>query len=185
MVSFWITVIGWWLWQFFLDAIYSTGVSPYAVRGGFLHVFGSDPAWWATLCLVLGALITMECAYRSVKRTLVIMGLGKWGSKWLSARTWRKAFGGWWRGRADTVWEGAGLERSVEEWGVEMWQEMERDPQVREMLRKLNADADGDGEQREEDEEEEEGGQKAEATLEKGKMADTESGRTTGGLFVS
>jgi phospholipid-translocating ATPase len=124
----------------------------------------------------------MECAYRSVKRTLVIMGLGKWGFKWLSARTWRKAFGGWWRGRADTVWGGAGLERSVEEWGVEMWQEMERDPQVREMLRKLNADADGEGEQQEEAEEEE--GQHVEVTLEKGKMVGTEAGQI-GGLFVS
>jgi phospholipid-translocating ATPase len=174
IVSFLITIAGWWAWQGLLNVIYSHDVTPYAVRNGFASVFGPDPSWWVTLVLVLAALITTECAYRSVKRTLVVMGLWKWGWKWLSGRTWKKAFGGWWRGNADTVWGGEGLERSVEEWGVEMWQEMEKDEGVREMLRRINA---GDEAGDEQDGREEEVGD--------GKVVDSEGSSRTGGLFVS
>lgn len=110
IASFVITISGWWAWQFFLSGAYSTkDVTPYAVRNGFTSVFGPDLAWWLTLIIVVGTLATGELAYRAVKRTLVAMGIWNWGS-----------------GRS---------KQNAEELSVEMWQEMEKDPAIKEMLK--------------------------------------------------
>ena len=103
------------------------------MRGGFASTFGRDPAWWLTLIVVLAVLATGELGYRAIKRSVVVMGLWRWGWKWLSWATWRKVF----RGGVGAAWSGDGVQESVEEWGVEIWQEMERDPDVRMMLRKM------------------------------------------------
>jgi phospholipid-translocating ATPase len=110
LACFIITIAGWWAWQFFLSGAYSTkAVTPYAVRDGFTSVFGPDPAWWLTLIVVLGTLTTGELAYRAIKRTLVTMGLWNWDPR---------------RSKPN-----------AEEVGVEVWQEMEKDPAVKEMLK--------------------------------------------------
>lgn len=85
-------------------------VTPYAVKHGFTSVFGKDLAWWLTLIAVLMALVTVEVAYRAVKRTIV------------------------------TTWRRNQLEKNAEEYSVETWQEMERDPAVREMLKVISRD---------------------------------------------
>ena len=96
------------MWQFFLSGAYSTGeVTPYAVKNGFTDVFGPDLAWWVTLILVVTALATAEVAYRAVKRNIAAMG----------------------------VWKGSRRSKNAEELDVEVWQEMEKDPAVREILR--------------------------------------------------
>lgn len=142
--SFAITTSGWWAWNGFLSSAYAGGVSPYAVRHGFATTFGSDLAWWLTLIVVVGVLTTAELGYRAVKRSLVVGGVWGWGSwrKWLSWAAWKRVFRG---GVASSVvWSGEGMQGSAEEWGVEMWQEMERDPGVRRMLRKMvRGDEDG------------------------------------------
>ncbi|KAK3318802.1 hypothetical protein B0H66DRAFT_517154 [Apodospora peruviana] len=139
LASFAITVAGWWAWQVFLAGIYAPGVWPYAVRGGFFTGFGQDPVWWATLAAVLGLLVSIELAYSSVKRNLIVLGLWKWGWKWMQWSTWRKAFG-----RSSTpMWDGGDGEgtktsTSLEEWDVELWQAMEKEPAIREALRRMS-----------------------------------------------
>ncbi|KAK3935563.1 hypothetical protein QBC46DRAFT_397213 [Diplogelasinospora grovesii] len=137
LLCFGITVSGWWAWQAFLAGIYSPGVWPYAVRGGFFGGFGQDPVWWLTLVAVFGLLVCIELAYRSIKRSLVVSGLWKWGWKWLSWSTWRKAFGPSSSGL--TWWSGDGTKTSsLEDWDVELWQTMEQDPAIKETLRKMS-----------------------------------------------
>lgn len=109
------------------------------MRGGFSTTFGRDLVWWVTLIVVLAVLVTAELSYRAVKRSVIVTGLWRWGWKWLSWTTWRKVF----RGGAGAVWSGEGVQGSAEEWGVEIWQEMEKDAGVRDMLRGI---ASGEGE---------------------------------------
>jgi phospholipid-translocating ATPase len=112
---FTLTFVGWWIWNAILAAAYSPGVSAYAVRKGFTLTFGSDPQWWLTLIVIIAILICMELAYKAVKRNLIIAGLWKW-----------------------PPWKEAALGESAEEWDLELWQEMEKDPAVRERLRRMN-----------------------------------------------
>jgi len=137
LASFLITVAGWWAWNAFLSGVYAPAPSPYDVRGGFASGFGADPAWWLTLLLVLTVLVVAELGYKAVKRSLVVAGLWKYRWQWLA----------WWRrekpARCGRPAEGDGLD-DPEEWGLELWQEMERDPVVRERLRlMLKAEEDG------------------------------------------
>ena len=111
------------------------------MRGGLQYEFGRDGAWWFTLVGVLGLLVSIELAYRAVKRNLVVMGLWTWGWKWLKGSTWREAL----RAPRNGMWpalerDGERDRNSAEEWNVELWQEMEQDPQVRELLRKMSGE---------------------------------------------
>ncbi|KAK4096327.1 phospholipid-translocating P-type ATPase [Parathielavia hyrcaniae] len=144
--SFVITVGGWWVWQAFLAGVYAPGVWPYAVRDGFFSSFGPDPAWWMALVGVLGLLICIELAYKSVKRSLVVAGLWRLGRKWLKWSTWKRAF---WSmsGTAGNVWIEEGPKGSLEEWDVELWQVMEQDPAIRDTLRQMSKlGCEGEGE---------------------------------------
>ncbi|KAM7198782.1 hypothetical protein V8F33_004796 [Rhypophila sp. PSN 637] len=138
LASFAITVGGWYAWQAFLSGIYAPGIWPYAVRGGFFTQFGQDPVWWAALAGVLGLLIAIELAYSSVKRNLIVLGLWKWGWKWLHWSTWKSAFGPL-ASRGATVWDdGRDGAQPLEEWDVELWQVMEKDPAIRATLHKMS-----------------------------------------------
>jgi phospholipid-translocating ATPase len=55
-----LTIVGWWVWNFFLSAIYSRSPGPYSVRDGFTNGFGKDLFWWGTLGAVLAALVVIE-----------------------------------------------------------------------------------------------------------------------------
>ena len=112
-------------------------VTPYAVKHGFTSIFGTDPVWWLTLIIVVGALAMGELAYRAVKRTLVAMGMWTWAD--LSRVRWKEAFSGCIRGQAPTVWTSQ-PKQNAEELSVEMWQEMEKDPEIRKMLMDLSRD---------------------------------------------
>lgn len=112
IASFFITVAGWWAWNFFLAAVYAWQPSPYAARDGFTHTFGRDPTWWLTMGVVLGILITLELVYKSLERTGKRSG---WWPRWQS------------RGRG---------KRLAEFLDVSLWQEMEQDPMAREMIAK-------------------------------------------------
>lgn len=135
LTGFFITVGGWWLWQAFLAGVYAQQPSPYAVRDGFFLRFGKDPVWWLTLLVVLFVLVCMELGYKVAKRTLIIMGLWKWRWSWL----WRiSRWCTWRKGREKE------LNRSLEEWDLELWQEMEQDPLVKERLKGiLESEEDG------------------------------------------
>jgi phospholipid-translocating ATPase len=128
--SFFLTTLGWWAWNAFLSGVYARRPSIYAVRDGFTHTYGRDLAWWATLLVVLGALGLLELSLKIVKRRLIGLGLYRLKP---------------WKGRGDP---GEG----VEDWDLEVWQEMEQDPVMRERLRKMaNGEEDGDGEDEDEE----------------------------------
>ncbi|KAF5692515.1 ATPase [Fusarium globosum] len=118
MVSFFVTTIGWFAWLSFLDAAYAGSPSgPYAIRNSFTEQFGADAVWWATLFIVLGLLGLFEIVLKCVKRLLLIAGLWDWPP-------WGKSRRG----------------ENIEEWDVELWQELEQDPALRERLKRLARD---------------------------------------------
>ncbi|KAF4433703.1 phospholipid-transporting ATPase DNF3 [Fusarium acutatum] len=118
MVSFFVTTIGWFAWLCFLDAAYAGSPSgPYAIRNSFTEVFGADAVWWATLFIVLGLLGLFEIVLKCAKRLLLIAGLWDWPP-------WGKSRRG----------------ENIEEWDVELWQELEQDPALRERLKRLARD---------------------------------------------
>ncbi|KAF5656588.1 phospholipid-transporting ATPase DNF3 [Fusarium circinatum] len=118
MVSFFVTTIGWFAWLCFLDAAYAGSPSgPYAIRNSFTELFGDDAVWWSTLLIVLGLLGLFEIVLKCVKRLLLITGLWDWPP-------WGKSRRG----------------ENIEEWDVELWQELEQDPALRERLKRLARD---------------------------------------------
>jgi phospholipid-translocating ATPase len=94
--------------------VYSDNLSPYDVKGGFTKSFGRDPNWWLVLILTLAILITIELALKSARRSLALSG--RWPL--------------WKRKQNDGT-------KNAEELDLEIWQEMEQDPGIRERLRAL------------------------------------------------
>lgn len=119
LVGFVITIIGWWLWNIILSAVYNTGVNTYAVRNGFLKTFGGDALWWLTLIITMAVLICLELGFKAVKRNLIVGGLWQW-----------------------PPWKKRALGDSAEEWHLELWQELEQDPLIRARLRQEEDDED-------------------------------------------
>ncbi|EMR66572.1 putative phospholipid-transporting atpase 1 protein [Eutypa lata UCREL1] len=159
MGAFLITIAGWFAWQAFLDGSYARQPSPYAARDGFTVTFGRDPLWWLTALAIVFVLIVIETSYKAIKRRLVVAGF--WRLPRAVTAPWNRIVN---RGQEeDFDDEGNG---NVEEWHLELWQELEKDPVVRERLRRILEDeergfmggADADGERDGNDTIEEEGG---------------------------
>lgn len=115
-VSLVITVGGWFAWNGFMSGIYSNNLSPYDVKGGFGKVFGTEWAWWLTLIIAFTVLATMEIVYGAVKRNLIAARM--W-PPWKFTRHYRNR------------------NLNAEDMELELWQEMERDPRIREQLRAM------------------------------------------------
>lgn len=128
LVGFFITITGWWLWQFFLAGMYSANPSPYAVKHAFWTTFGADLNWWVTLLGVLIVLTVIQLVFKTAKRSLVRLGLwkGRWSWLWSCGR-WRLQHR---QGRT-------GFDKDLENWDLQLWQEMEQDPEIREKLKQL------------------------------------------------
>ncbi|KAK1625426.1 phospholipid-translocating P-type ATPase [Colletotrichum phormii] len=122
MGCFLLTFSGWWAWQGFLSSIYARAPSIYAVRDGFSKTFGRDWTWWLTLIVMVTLFILMETIFRTLQRSLILAGLWRWP----------------WVRKEDDV--------CADEWRLELWQELEKDPVVRERLRRLASDEDEDEE---------------------------------------
>ncbi|KAI6381295.1 hypothetical protein MCOR25_001229 [Pyricularia grisea] len=152
--SFLITVAGWWAWQAFLSGSYSPSPSPYAVRGGLTEGFGRDLSWWTCLIVVLAALIVFEMGYKAVKRQLIVGGAlrkkqrkaksvlgrilnrvlcGLFVSTGLAAAAGIKTTA---EAEADDLRRQEALENE-EDLDLELWQELEQDPEVRARLERL------------------------------------------------
>lgn len=118
MGCFFLTTIGWFAWVAFLDGVYAPLPSgKYAIRNSFTELFGADGLWWATTFIVLGILGLFEIVMKCCKRLLLIAGLWEW-PPWSRSR----------RGE------------NIEEWDVELWQELEQHPGMRRKLRQLCRD---------------------------------------------
>lgn len=113
MGCFFVTTIGWFAWVAFLDGIFAaTPSGPYDIRYSFRFKFGADALWWATVFGVLAMLGLFEMVLKVAKRHLVMAGVWKW-----------------------PPWRRPGLSENVEEWDLELWQELEQDPTVQAKLR--------------------------------------------------
>lgn len=112
-----ITFIGWWVWNLFLSGVYARDPSPYGAHGGFTTAFGRDPLWWLTLIVAVATLISIEMVYKTIKRNMIVARLWRWPP---------------WHGRAHGD--------NAEEWDLELWQEMEQDPVVKQKLMKILED---------------------------------------------
>lgn len=116
--SFFITTWGWFAWLSFLDGIYAPGPDgPYNIRHTFTQQFGRDAVWWSTVFVVLAFMGVLELAGKTVKRNMLVAGVWHW-----------------------PPWKMHRLSENVEEWDLQVWQELERDPKVRERLRRLAND---------------------------------------------
>lgn len=116
LVSFTITVGGWWAWNGFMSAIYSSNLSPYDVKGGFSHTFGTELSWWLTLLVALAVLMTAEIVYGATRRRLI---RARMWPPWKFTRGHRNGNG------------------NVEELELEAWQDMERNPVIRSRLERM------------------------------------------------
>ncbi|PSS05237.1 hypothetical protein BD289DRAFT_400131 [Coniella lustricola] len=146
--AFGVTFAGWWLWQCFLAGIYAKQSSPYDVRDGFFDTFGRDPGWWLALICVLVLLFVLEMGFRMARRTLVILGLSRWGRGWWKRlQIWRKDRSNT-GGDNDDLW----VQGNLEEWDLSLWQEMEQDPVVKGRLKAVLETEENGGEVRVEDE---------------------------------
>ncbi|CAK3898983.1 phospholipid-transporting ATPase DNF3 [Lecanosticta acicola] len=125
MLSFAITVAGWWAWNGFMSAIYMNNLSPYDVNGGFSDTFGAEWNWWLTFLVGFSVLATAELVYGATKRNLIASGAWPpW--KYLPFKGVRHS------------------ESMAEDMDLELWQEMERDPAVREKLEMMARDEVGE-----------------------------------------
>ncbi|KAI0126054.1 P-type ATPase [Xylariales sp. AK1849] len=115
--SFALTMAGWWVWNVLLAALYARAATPYAVKDGFTKIFGSDAMWWLTLIVASAILICTETAAKAVKRNLIVAGLWRW-----------------------PPWKQTAVDDSAEEWHLELWQELEQDPLVKERLKNMNGE---------------------------------------------
>lgn len=130
MFSFFLTTWGWFAWLSFLDGVYAPSPSgTYAIRNSFTELYGKDVIWWATIFIVLGLMGMLEMIIRMSKRVLVTFNLWKW-PPWSKSRSSRD---------------------NIEEWDLELWQELEQDPAMRARLRRLCRDDAGADEEDEDD----------------------------------
>lgn len=85
------------------------------------------------MVIVLMALVTIEVAYKAVKKYLVSMGLWKHGRQ-VREKIWKKitSCGRSRRKRAPLV---DVAEEEEDDWDTELWQMLERDPAIKERLR--------------------------------------------------
>ncbi|KAG8167726.1 hypothetical protein KVR01_003415 [Diaporthe batatas] len=91
-----------WLFHIVVGYVFtSLVISPYSVVNGFTRAFGGDPAWWATLALVLGGLFTVELSVAALRQRFA----GSMNQAWRTEK-----------GRDDM---GA--------WDTRLWKEIERD----------------------------------------------------------
>lgn len=107
----------------FLADVYAPQANPYDVRGSFFGTFGRDPGWWLTLLLVLFVLFVLDVGFKIAKRTLRTFGL------WQRSRGCLRQVKRWENARREN-WR----DENIEEWGLRLWQELEKDRKVREQL---------------------------------------------------
>lgn len=132
MACFFVTTAGWFAWLAFLDGVYgATPSGVYDIRHTFTKLWGADAVWWSTVFIVLSFMGMIELLFKAAKRAMLVAGLWHW-----------------------PPWQKKRLGDNVEEWDLELWQEMEQDPVVKKKLAKMARDHDEldlDGEEEEEE----------------------------------
>lgn len=110
------SVAGIWAYALVVAAVSSPSAGPYSVRGGLLSTFGRDPAWWFAGIMALSALLLMEMASIALLQNHALRA-------WIS-RCWSSNAGANRR-------SGGGVREGFDAWEPRLWQEMEKDPNVK------------------------------------------------------
>ncbi|KAL6879133.1 hypothetical protein J3F83DRAFT_725193 [Trichoderma novae-zelandiae] len=63
-----IELLGWFIWNLVISAVYQPTVGPIIVRDDFIQNFGRRLSWWTTLLLGLATPLTMELAVQAIRR---------------------------------------------------------------------------------------------------------------------
>ncbi|KKA26313.1 hypothetical protein TD95_001757 [Thielaviopsis punctulata] len=138
MGAFFLTTIGWWGWCAFLSLVYAPDAAIYSVRDGLWDHWGTEASWWATLFATLGMLGIFEMTLKIAKRKL--LGIRRIAA-WTVTPPW-KSFSAKERERRRREEEDDSMGRGTPsvEWRLEIWQEMEQDPEIRKTLKKMARD---------------------------------------------
>jgi phospholipid-translocating ATPase len=62
-----LTIFGWWAWNFFLSAIYYYNPA-FGVKDGFTQHFGKNLAWWAVFVAIIAVMVVSDLAFDAIKR---------------------------------------------------------------------------------------------------------------------
>ncbi|KAI1770052.1 phospholipid-translocating P-type ATPase [Hypoxylon cercidicola] len=68
LTGFALSIIGWFVWNLFIGAIYPVKIGPYVVRGSFIHEFGNKLGWWATAGATIAAVLALELGLTALRR---------------------------------------------------------------------------------------------------------------------
>ncbi|KAK0652328.1 hypothetical protein B0T16DRAFT_435135 [Cercophora newfieldiana] len=68
--AFFLSLLGWFLWNILLAVLYSSRPAPYFVRDGFIKGFGKTWMWWLVTFMVLSAVVIFELAVTALRRSL-------------------------------------------------------------------------------------------------------------------
>ncbi|KAK3726094.1 drs2 neo1 protein [Vermiconidia calcicola] len=118
-VSFAITTSGWYAWIAFLSFAYSDNLSPFDIKHSLEEDYGKDPVWWLVLLVTLAVLVAIELVWKTLRRDMALAG---WWPPWRRRRN-----------ASDNA-------KNSEELDLEVWQEMQREPAIREKLKRLARD---------------------------------------------
>jgi phospholipid-translocating ATPase len=67
--AFFLSLLGWFVWNIVLAALYSSRPAPYLVRHAFIKGFGRTWMWWLVTFMVLSAVTVFELAVTALRRT--------------------------------------------------------------------------------------------------------------------
>ncbi|KAL2197742.1 hypothetical protein P885DRAFT_77420 [Corynascus similis CBS 632.67] len=65
-----ISMLGWWLWNILLSALFPGKIGPYVIRDSFVENFGRQGLWWIVHFILLSALIVLELGVTTVRKSL-------------------------------------------------------------------------------------------------------------------
>ncbi|KAI0376675.1 phospholipid-translocating P-type ATPase [Hypomontagnella monticulosa] len=66
--GFALSIVGWFIWNFFIGGVYPINFGPYIVRGSFVHEFGNKLGWWATAGATIAAVLAFELGVTALQR---------------------------------------------------------------------------------------------------------------------
>lgn len=67
-VGFFLSVLGWFVWNLFISAAHPISFGPYIVRGSFVHEFGNKLGWWTIAGATTAAVLAFELGLTALQR---------------------------------------------------------------------------------------------------------------------